>query len=33
MGGSPSDVLLADRPLLVSILLWGAAAVLILYVS
>lgn len=33
MGGSPSEVLLADRPLLLNILLWGVAAVAILYAS
>lgn len=33
MGGSPSEVLLADRPLLVNILLWGAAAVVLLYAT
>jgi 4-hydroxybenzoate polyprenyltransferase len=31
MGGSPTEALLADRPLLGSIMLWVAAAVLILY--
>lgn len=30
-GGSPETLLLRDRPLLVSILLWGLAAVLVLY--
>jgi 4-hydroxybenzoate polyprenyltransferase len=33
MGGSPAEVLLADRPLLACIILWGAAAVTILYIS
>ena len=30
-GGSPEEVLLRDRPLALCVLLWGAAAVLILY--
>ena len=30
-GGSPSDVLLADRPLLVNVFLWAAAVVAIVY--
>jgi 4-hydroxybenzoate polyprenyltransferase len=30
-GGSPSAILLADKPLLVNILLWGAAVIAILY--
>lgn len=33
MGGSPTEALLADRPLLGGILLWGAAVVLILYLT
>ena len=33
MGGSPTEALLADRPLLGSILLWAAAAITILYIS
>ena len=32
-GGSPSDVLLADRPLLVAVALWAAAVVLIVYAA
>lgn len=30
-GGSPEEALLRDRPLLLSVILWGAAVVLILY--
>jgi 4-hydroxybenzoate polyprenyltransferase len=30
-GGSPSDMLLQDRPLLACVLLWGMASVLIIY--
>jgi hypothetical protein len=30
-GGSPSDMLLEDRPLLACVLLWGIASVLIIY--
>ena len=30
-GGSPSDMLLKDRPLLACVLLWGIASVLIIY--
>jgi hypothetical protein len=30
-GGSPSDLLLQDRPLLLCVLLWGLAVVLIVY--
>jgi len=30
-GGSPSDMLLADRPLLACVLLWGITSVLIIY--
>ncbi|MEW6026270.1 MAG: decaprenyl-phosphate phosphoribosyltransferase [Planctomycetota bacterium] len=30
-GGEPENIILADKPLLVSILLWGAVVVLILY--
>jgi 4-hydroxybenzoate polyprenyltransferase len=30
-GGSPEDLLLSDRPLLVTVLLWGLAATAILY--
>jgi hypothetical protein len=30
-GGSPADMLLADRPLLACVTLWGAAVVLIIY--
>jgi hypothetical protein len=29
--GSPSEVLLTDRPLLASIVLWGLAAIAIIY--
>jgi len=32
-GGSPSDVLLADRPLLVAVALWGAAVIAIVYTA
>ena len=32
-GGSPADLLLQDRPLLACVLLWVAAAVLIIYGS
>jgi 4-hydroxybenzoate polyprenyltransferase len=32
-GGSPSDVLLTDRPLLVAVALWAAAVVLIVYTA
>jgi 4-hydroxybenzoate polyprenyltransferase len=32
-GGSPSDVLLADRPLLAAVALWAAAVVLIVYTA
>lgn len=32
-GGSPTDLLLEDRPLLVTVLLWGAAAALILHLG
>jgi 4-hydroxybenzoate polyprenyltransferase len=32
-GGSPSDVLLADRPLLASVALWAAVVVLIVYTA
>ena len=32
-GGSPSDVLLTDRPLLVAVALWAAAVVAILYTA
>jgi 4-hydroxybenzoate polyprenyltransferase len=32
-GGSPSDVLLADRPLLVAVALWAVAVVLIVYTA
>lgn len=32
-GGSPEDVLLKDRPLLGSILIWGITAVVILYIA
>jgi hypothetical protein len=32
-GGSPADLLLQDRPLLVCVVLWVAAAVLIIYGS
>ena len=31
-GGSPEEMLLRDRPLLISILLWGIAVIAILYV-
>lgn len=31
-GGSPEEALLGDRPLLLSVVLWGAAVVVILYV-
>jgi 4-hydroxybenzoate polyprenyltransferase len=31
-GGSPEEALLGDRPLLLSVLLWGAAVMLILYI-
>ena len=30
-GGSPSDMLLSDRPLLACVLLWGITSVLIIY--
>jgi 4-hydroxybenzoate polyprenyltransferase len=30
-GGTPEDLILEDRPLLLSVVLWGVAAVLILY--
>jgi len=30
-GGSPSDVLLTDRPLLVAVALWAVAVVVIIY--
>jgi hypothetical protein len=30
-GGSPSDLLLSDRPMLVCVTLWVVAAVLIIY--
>ena len=30
-GGSPSDMLIGDRPLLVCVLLWGITSVLIIY--
>jgi hypothetical protein len=30
-GGSPSDMLFADRPLLACVLLWGITSVLIIY--
>jgi len=32
-GGSPTDVLLTDRPLLVAVALWAATVVLILYTA
>jgi 4-hydroxybenzoate polyprenyltransferase len=32
-GGSPSEILLTDRPLLIAVALWGAAAVWIVYSS
>jgi 4-hydroxybenzoate polyprenyltransferase len=32
-GGSPSDVLLADRPLLLAVFLWAASVVLIVYTA
>jgi hypothetical protein len=32
-GGSPSDVLLTDRPLLAAVALWAAAVVLIVYTA
>ena len=32
-GGSPTDVLLTDRPLLVAIALWALAVVAILYTA
>jgi hypothetical protein len=32
-GGAPDEVLLTDRPLLASVVLFGAAAMLILYLS
>ncbi len=32
-GGSPAEMLLADRPLLIAVALWAAAAVVILYSS
>jgi 4-hydroxybenzoate polyprenyltransferase len=32
-GGSPEEVLLRDRPIAACVLLWGASAVLILYLS
>jgi hypothetical protein len=32
-GGSPADVLLTDRPLLVAVALWAAAIVAIVYTS
>ena len=31
-GGSPSELLLTDRPLLICVALWGAAVVLVIYV-
>jgi 4-hydroxybenzoate polyprenyltransferase len=33
LGGSPGDVLLADRPLLLAVALWAAAMVLIVYTA
>jgi hypothetical protein len=32
-GGAPEDVLLSDRPLQITILLWGITILLIFYVS
>ncbi|MNC97634.1 phosphoribose diphosphate:decaprenyl-phosphate phosphoribosyltransferase [compost metagenome] len=32
-GGSPSDVLLTDRPLLLTVFLWAAAVVAIVYTA
>ena len=32
-GGSPSDVLLTDRPLLLAVALWGAAVIAIVYTA
>ena len=32
-GGSPGDVLLTDRPLLLAVALWAAAMVLIVYTA
>ncbi|MBN2370197.1 MAG: decaprenyl-phosphate phosphoribosyltransferase [Vicinamibacteria bacterium] len=32
-GGSPTDLLLADRPLMINVALWGLAVVLILYTA
>ena len=32
-GGSPSDVLLTDRPLLAAVALWAAAVVAIVYTA
>ena len=33
LGGSPTDILLTDRPLLATIALWAAAIVLIVYTA
>ena len=32
-GGSPTDILITDRPLLVTVALWAAAIVLIVYTA
>jgi len=32
-GGAPEDLILQDRPLLLAVVLWGVAAIGILYLS
>jgi hypothetical protein len=32
-GGSPTDILITDRPLLITVFLWAAAIVLIVYTA
>jgi hypothetical protein len=32
-GGAPEELLLSDKPLMATVVLWGLAVVLVLYVS